>query len=147
MPSVEIARHMGNVTERVVRGRIKRLTGEKIIRVSTIINAEAVGYPVTADVWVDIDSDQIMEVGQKLTELELVSYVACSTGDQNISMQVNATDLAELYRFVAEVIGKIQGIKHATIHIIPIILKDIHEWRLPVSALSMGKEVNGTRKR
>ncbi len=147
MPCVEIARRMGNVTERVVRGRIKRLTEKGIVRVSAIINPERVGHAVIADVWIDVDADQIMEVGQKLTQLEQVSYVACSTGDQNISMQANAESLAELYRFVADVVGKIRGVKHTTIRIIPIILKDIHEWQIPSTAVSAGKEARPVRKR
>lgn len=147
MSCADIARRMGSVTERVVRGRIRRLTDEGIIRVSAIVNPERIGHSVVADVWIDVDADQIMEVGQRLTQLEQVSYVACSTGDQNISMQANAGSLAELYRLVADVIGKIRGVKHTTIRIIPIILKDINEWQIPTTALSERKEASLVRKR
>jgi Lrp/AsnC family transcriptional regulator, regulator for asnA, asnC and gidA len=140
MSCIEIARRLENVTERLVRGRIKRMTEEGIIQVSAFVNPAMVGYPVSADVWVEVEANLVMEVGNKLTELDQVSYVACATGDQNISMQINAMDMAELYRFVTDVVGKIVGVKRFTIRLIPIILKDLYEWAIPVSALTNGKE-------
>jgi Lrp/AsnC family transcriptional regulator for asnA, asnC and gidA len=131
MAYVEIARRIGHVTERVVRHRIKRMVEEQVIHVSAIVNPAALGYAVTADVWVETDASATTEVAAALTQLEQVSYIAYSTGDQNISMQVLATDLTELHHLVNEVISKVPGVRRTTITIIPVILKDIHQWEIP----------------
>jgi Lrp/AsnC family transcriptional regulator for asnA, asnC and gidA len=125
MAYAEIARRIGYVTERVVRHRIKRMLEEHVIRVSAVVNASAIGYSVTADVWVETDASATTELAAALTCMEQVSYLSYSTGDQNISMQVHATDLTELHQLVTEVIGKMPGVRRTTIIIIPVILKDV----------------------
>lgn len=131
MPSIEIARRLGNVTERVVRGRIKRMEKEGIIQIKAIVEPARLGLPVTADIWVEVEADQVMEVARKLAQMEHVTYVACATGDLNISIQVSTRDNAELYHFVTDVVGKIPGVIRTTIRILPIILKDIYQWPIP----------------
>lgn len=147
IPCVEIARRLEGVTERLVRGRIKRMTEEGIIRVAAIVNGASVGLSICADVWVEVEANLVMEVAQRLSELEEISYVACATGEQNISMQVYATDMTELYRFVTDVVGKINGVKRFTIRVIPIIVKDLDEWRIPSFALKRDKEVKKEEKK
>ena len=93
---------------------------------------------VVADVWLEVESDSILEVAKKMAEFENVSYVACSIGETDVSVQVQARDTAEVYRFVTEVIGKIPGVRKTTTSIVPLVLKDVYQWRIP-SGL-----VNGT---
>jgi Lrp/AsnC family transcriptional regulator for asnA, asnC and gidA len=135
MPYAEIARRIGHVTERIVRHRIKRMVEERIICVSAVVNPSAIGFDVTADVWVETDASATTEVATALTRLEQVSYLSYSTGDRNISMQMHATDLAELHHLVTEVISKMPGVRRTTITIIPVILKDIHQWDIPCSII------------
>ena len=131
MAYAEIARRIGNVTERIVRHRIKRMLEEHVIRVSAVVDASAIGYTVTADVWVETDASATTEVASALTCMEQVSYLSYSTGDRNISMQVHATDLTELHHLVNELISQVPGVRRTTITIIPVILKDIHQWEIP----------------
>jgi Lrp/AsnC family transcriptional regulator for asnA, asnC and gidA len=131
MAYAEIARRIGDVTERVVRHRIKRMLEEHIIRVSAVVNPSAVGFDVTADVWIETDASATTEVASAITHLEQVSYISYSTGDQNISMQMHATDLTELHHLVTEGISKMPGVRRTTITIIPVTLKDIHQWEIP----------------
>jgi Lrp/AsnC family transcriptional regulator for asnA, asnC and gidA len=131
MACTEIARRMGNVTERIVRHRIKRMVEEGIIQVSAVVNPSAIGYTVTADVWVETDASSTTDVATAITKLEQVSYIAYSTGDRNISLQVHAPNLTELHHLVNDVISKMPGVRRTTITIIPYTLKDIHEWEIP----------------
>jgi len=127
----EIARRIGGISERAVRYRIARLVREGVIRVSAIPNPKALGFPVVADVMIEVEPGHIQEVAGKLREYECVSYVACSTGDRDVSIQVVARDNAELYHFVTDVVGKVPGVRRTETYLVPMILKDVYEWRIP----------------
>ncbi len=133
MPSSEIARRLGNVSERSVRYRIDRLIQQGVIRVSAIVNPKAVGLPVKADIFVQVEPGHVPEVARKMTEFECVSYVACSTGDRDLSIQVYARDNEELYRFVTEVIGNVPGVRKTSTMLLPLVLKDVYDWHIPDS--------------
>ncbi len=127
----EIARRLGDKSERAVRYRIDRLIENGVISLTAIVQPRGLGLNVVADVLLETDSDAIMEIAKKLTEYEFVSYVACSIGETDISIQVLANDTAEVYRFVTEIIGKIAGVRKTTTSIVPIVLKDIFQWQVP----------------
>lgn len=134
MSSAEIARRIGDISERAVSRRIERLIQSGVIRVSAVVNPKAIGFPVTADVWLEIEPGRVLEVAQKMATFEQVSYVACSTGDRDLSIQVYARDNEELYRFVTEVIGKVPGVRKTSTILVPLILKDVYNWDIPENA-------------
>lgn len=137
MPASEIARRLGEgISERAVRYRIGRMTKLGVIRVGAILNPRAIGFTITADVWLEVESDAIQEVAQKMTEFDFITYVAYAIGEQDVSVQVVAKDAQEAYRLVTEVIGKTPGVRKTTTSIVPYVLKDIYQWRIPVSALA-----------
>jgi Lrp/AsnC family transcriptional regulator, regulator for asnA, asnC and gidA len=132
MAAAEIARRIGGgLSERVVRYRIQRLINDKVIQIRPIVNPQAFGLNTRADVVLEVESDAIMDVAQKAMEFESVSYVACSIGETDVSIQVVAKDTAEIYQFVTEVIGKMPGVRKTTTSIVPIVLKDVYQWRIP----------------
>lgn len=132
IPASEIARRLGDISERAVRYRIDRMVEEGVIRVSAIVSPQAFGLNTYADVWMEVESDKILEVANKMAEFQNVSYVACSIGETDVSIQVVAKDTAEVYRFVTEVVRKVPGVRKTTTSIVPIILKDVYQWRVPV---------------
>ena len=140
MSCAEIARRIEGLSERAVRYRIDRLIQQGLIRISAIVNPQAVGFPVVADVFLEVEPGQIMAVARKMAEYECVSYVACSTGDRDVSIQVVARDNAELYRFVTEVVGQVPGVRKTTTLLVPEVLKDVYEWRIPHRACAAGKQ-------
>lgn len=109
MPAAEIARRIGGITERIVRYRIDRMAREGLISVSAIVHPPKIGYSVAADVLLEVETGLIPEVAKKLTGFDFISYVACSIGETDVSVQVLARDTAEIYRLVTEVIGKIRA--------------------------------------
>ncbi|MGB9722659.1 MAG: Lrp/AsnC family transcriptional regulator [Chloroflexia bacterium] len=131
MSCAEIARRVGGISERAVRYRIARLVREGVIRVSAIPNPKALGFLVVADVMIEVEPGHIREVAETLRGYECVSYAACSTGDRDVSIQVVARDNAELYRFVTEVVAQVPGVRRTETYLVPIILKDVYEWRIP----------------
>jgi Lrp/AsnC family transcriptional regulator for asnA, asnC and gidA len=131
MPASEIARRMGDISERAVRYRIDRMLEEGVIYVSAIVSPQAFGFDTRADVWLEVESDKILEVANKMAEFENVSYVACAIGETDVSIQVVAKDTGEVYRFVTEVVRKVPGVRKTVTSIVPIVLKDVYQWRIP----------------
>ena len=135
MSASEIARQIGDISERAVRYRIDRMVKEEIVQVSAIVRPQAFGLDTYADVWVEVESDKILEVAKKIAENENVTYVASSLGEADVSIQVVAKDTAEVYRFVTEVVRKVPGVRKTVTSIVPNILKDIYQWRIPDSVV------------
>jgi Lrp/AsnC family transcriptional regulator for asnA, asnC and gidA len=135
MSSTDIAKKIGGVTERIVRYRIDRLIKKGVIVISAIVDSRAIGYPVIADVFIEAEPGQVFELAHKLAQYENITYVACSTGDRDISVQIVAHDNHELYNFVAGTIGCLPGVRRTTTSIVPVIIKDDARWRLPASVI------------
>lgn len=134
MSSADIARRLGNLTERSVRNRLERLQTEGIIRVSAVVNPKALGLTVTADVFLEVEPGRIMAVARKMAEFDCVTYVACSTGERDVSIQIVAKSNEELYRFVTEIVASVPGVRKTTTVLLPLVLKDVYQWAIPKSA-------------
>jgi len=134
MSAAEIGRRLGNATERTVRYRIDRLLREGLIQICAVPNPRLLGFTVAADVFIEVESDKILEVARLIAEYDCISYVACSIGETDVSAQVLAQNTDEIYSFVTEVIRKIPGVRKTTTSIVPLVLKDIYHWRVPESA-------------
>ena len=133
MPAAEIARRIGGVSERAVRYRIERMLQDKLIRINAIPNPRALGFSVIADVFIEVESGRIFDVANHLTQYDCISYVACSIGETDVSAQVIAHDTTEVYQFITEVIGKMPGVRKTTTSIVPVVLRDVYDWRIPTS--------------
>jgi Lrp/AsnC family transcriptional regulator for asnA, asnC and gidA len=138
MPASKMARRIGNISERVIRYRIDRIVNEGYIQISAITNPKSLGYSVTADVFLEVESAAILDVAKKASEYDCVSYVACSIGESDLSIQVVGHDTTEVYQFVTEVIGKIHGVRKTTTSIVPLVLKDVYQWRIPKGSCASG---------
>src|SRR5512142_1595633 len=97
MSCTDMAKKIGGVTERMVRYRLNRLIQRGVIAISAIVDSRAIGYPVIADVFIEAEPGQVFDLARKIAEYENVTYVACSTGDRDISVQIVAHDNHELY--------------------------------------------------
>jgi Lrp/AsnC family transcriptional regulator for asnA, asnC and gidA len=146
MPAAEIARRVGGITERIVRYRIDKMIEEGLISISAIVHPPKIGYQVAADVLLEVETGKIQEVAEHLVKQDCISYVACSIGETDVSVQVLAKDTDEVYRMVTEVIGKIPGVRKTTTSIVPVVLKDVYQWRIPLNAVKKGKRSEGGSK-
>ena len=144
MSASEMSRRMGGISERLIRYRIERMVTGDVIQISAVISPEALGLSIKADVWLEVGADQVLEVAKKMTAFENVTYVACGIGQNDVSIQIVAKDTAEIYYFVTEVIRKVPGVLKTTTSIVPIILKDVYQWRVPESIAK--ESSNGEKK-
>jgi DNA-binding Lrp family transcriptional regulator len=63
-------------------------------------------------------------------------------GETDVSTQVVARDNAEVYSFVTDVVANIPGVRKTSTVIVPLILKDVYQWRIPAA----GREEKPARK-
>jgi Lrp/AsnC family transcriptional regulator for asnA, asnC and gidA len=138
MPASEMARRMGGVSERSVRYRIDRLRKSGVLRISAIVNPQALGYTIVGDVLIDVSPDSLQGVAAHLVELHEVSYVAGTVGDGDLTVQVYARDTEELMRVTYEVIGAIPGVTRVRTTIIPWKLKEVCDWHVPAEPAEEG---------
>jgi Lrp/AsnC family transcriptional regulator for asnA, asnC and gidA len=131
MPASDISRKLNNVSDRIVRYRIDRLRSLGIIHIGTIVNPKLLGFEVIADIFLEVESGSIEEVAKLLSQNERVSYVACSIGQNDVSVQVVAKNSDEIFEFVTSVVGKIPKVKKSVTSILPIKLKDVYQWAIP----------------
>jgi Lrp/AsnC family transcriptional regulator for asnA, asnC and gidA len=131
MSCAEIARAIGTVSERSVRYRLEKLIADNVIRITAQPVPQALGYSIVADVFIEVESGQVLEIARKIASYEVVSYVACSTGESDISIQIITQNNRELYEFVTEVLGKLPGVRKTTTSMVPFIVKDMEQWRIP----------------
>ncbi len=135
MSASEIARRVGDTSERVVRYRIDRMIDAGAIQIGAIANPDSFGLTTRADVWLEVESDQILEVAKKMATFENITYVACGIGQNDVSIQLVAKDTAEIYHFVTEVVRKVPGVRKTTTSIVPLVIKDVYQWRVPQSII------------
>jgi Lrp/AsnC family transcriptional regulator for asnA, asnC and gidA len=133
MACSEIARRIGGVTERAIRYRLDRLLQNNIISVTAVVRPKSLGYPVVADVLLEVEADSIREVAERMMNYDNVSYVAYSIGETDVSLQIIAKEVVEVYEFVTRVIGKTTGVRKTTTSIVPQVLKDVYQWKIPRS--------------
>lgn len=131
MSASEMSRRMGDISERAIRYRVDRMLEDGVIQISAVINPEALGFNIKADVWLEVEADAVLTVAKKMASFETVTYVACGIGQNDISIQVVAHDTSEIYYFVTEVVRKVAGVRKTTTSIVPLVLKDVYQWRVP----------------
>ena len=131
IPSAEIARILGDVSARTVTNRINALTEHGIINVRAVVNPEMVGYGVMADVFVEVEPGHVREVAEMTANFPQVSYVACSTGECDVSISLRVRSIEELFDFVTEKLGKIPGVRRTQSFLLPVKIKDLDTWLPP----------------
>tara|TARA_B100000315_G_scaffold260157_1_gene319594 strand:+ start:10038 stop:10463 length:426 start_codon:yes stop_codon:yes gene_type:complete len=99
------------LSESSVRKRVMNLEKNGIIEKFTIIiNPAKVGYNTVAIIGLDVDPSKFLEITSKMTKFNEVKYVATSTGDHMIMLEIWTKDGKELTKIISEKIGKIKGI-------------------------------------
>lgn len=128
MTSSELARRIGGISSRTIISRIEMLIDNNIINIKAVINPEVIGYAVLADVFIDVEPGNVIEIAKKIAAYPEVSYAACATGGTDISISVRVRNNEELFHFVAETLGKVPGVIRTQTHLLPLKIKDFDEW-------------------
>ena len=122
LSAANIAKRIGNVTERTVRTRMNSLIERRLISVGAIVDPATLGNHVIADLLIEVEPGRTLEIADRLVDYEELSYVACSSGVNNITVMINAPDNHALLEF-AEVIGRVPGVRKVTVSTLLALLK------------------------
>lgn len=128
MSNAEIARRMGDIPPRTVSYRVDNLLARGIISIKGILNPEALGYDVLADVYVEVAPGRVREVAKTVADFPQVSYVACATGENDVSISIRVRSNEELFNFVTEQLAVIPGVRRTQTHLLPVKIKDMDDW-------------------
>jgi len=142
--AVDIAGRLEGVSPRMVRHRIKKLLRAGIISITAVIDPKALGYPIMADVLIETDVSEIPTVALRLSELDHVTYASCATGESDISIQVVARSVDELYRILQEEIHQMPGVSRARTYLLPLALKFTYNWKIPEEVYRRPEAVAGS---
>lgn len=130
LSSAELARELG-FSERTIRNRIQRLVTEGILKPVAVVNPAAFGYNLVVDIFCEIEVKKREEVIAALEVLPEVSYMAISTGDQDVSFQALFKNSAEMHEFITQRVYSIPGIRRTRTVLVPRIVKDTYQWLPP----------------
>ncbi len=131
MHSSEIARRLGNMTARAVRNRLDRLIKEGFIAIKAAAVPNRLGYPISADIYVDVVPGMIEKVAQNLKNLDEIIYVAMTTGDTDISTSAVAVSMADLQEFTTNKLHTIPGVTRTKTYVLTRTLKQSCDWSFP----------------
>jgi DNA-binding Lrp family transcriptional regulator len=134
MSSCDMARRLGDVSDRVVRYRIKRLLDRGVVLVQARVNPHAVGYPVIADILIEVMPWKLAAACAKLVAMDPVCYVSTAHAGRDgreLSVEVNARNIGELAAFVKSALPRIDGIVSARTMVVPHLAKDVADWVIP----------------
>jgi DNA-binding Lrp family transcriptional regulator len=95
---------------------------------------------VLADVFLEVEPGRVRAVAEKVASFPQVSYVACATGESDVSITVRVRNNEELFDFVTDQLASIPGVRRTQTHLLPVMLKDIDSW-LPPELLPFKAEV------
>jgi DNA-binding Lrp family transcriptional regulator len=82
MTASDIARKIGDISERAVRYRIDRMVEEGVIRVSAIVSPQAFGLTTYADVWLEVESDKSWKLPIKWRNFKMSAMLLVVLGKQ-----------------------------------------------------------------
>ena len=139
MSNAEIARRLGGIPPRTISHRVEGLIARDIIAVRAIVNPVALGYSILADVFIEVEPGHVREVAETVARFPQVSYVACATGECDVSISVRVRSTEELFNFVTEQVGRISGVRRTHTYLLPAKLKDIDTW-LPDAVITDEQE-------
>lgn len=128
--SADLARELG-FSERTIRNRIQRLITEGILKPVAIVNPIAFGYTLVVDIFCELEVNRREEVIAALKRLPEVSYMAISTGDQDVSFQALFKNSADMHEFITQRVYTIPGIRRTRTVLVPQIVKDTYQWLPP----------------
>jgi Lrp/AsnC family transcriptional regulator for asnA, asnC and gidA len=93
--SAEIARELGTVG--TVRYRIQRLIDQEVIKPITVVNPAAFGYNLAVDIFCEVDVEQQNQIIEAILGFPEVTYLAISTGDQDVTLQAIFKNSGEVH--------------------------------------------------
>jgi len=110
----EIAQSTG-VAERTVRLRVMNLRDNNILQIIGVVNPISVGLKLIAMIQIAVEQNQIKLCIESLESLDEVRFIALTSGEYQLLIEVIAADHEEFGDFIENKLNCIPGIKKANV--------------------------------
>lgn len=127
MPFLTIANQLG-LAEGTVRRRVAKLLDESLLKIVGIANPFKVGLQTVAIVGLKVDRGKIEPIARKLAALTEVRYVALSTGNYDLVIEVVVASNDELLTFLVDTLREIAGINNTGTSVVLKVAKEDLAW-------------------
>lgn len=125
MPFAQIA-HQLNVSPGMIRMRYNRLVETGYLHVVAVSNPLRMGLSTMAMIGVRVQGNRLLEVADKIAELDEVVYLVVSSGSYDIMVEVFCRDRDHLLKFLTESLYQIEGIHETNSFVYLKIVKEIY---------------------
>ncbi len=106
-----IARDLG-VSEGMIRQRLKRLKSAGIIKITGLINPDALDNKMLALVAASLsDGSKLNSTAKKISAMDEVLSVSVSTGRYDIMIEVLVESNKGLVKFLTETLSQVEGVR------------------------------------
>lgn len=129
MPFLTIANELG-LAEGTVRRRVAKLLDEGLVRIVGIADPFKVGLSTVAVVGMKVERGRIETIAKELSTLPEVRYVALSTGNYDLVVEVVVSSNDELLTFLVDTLSSIEGINNTGTSIVLKVAKQDLAWDL-----------------
>ncbi|WP_167475765.1 Lrp/AsnC family transcriptional regulator [Nocardia arthritidis] len=106
----DLARRTG-WSESAVRRRLAELRRTGLVRFSVEIDPGVLGFAAPCVIWLTVAPNRLTAVGRSLSEDAEAAFIAATTGVHNLILIAVFHDSSDLYTYLAERIGAIDGIE------------------------------------
>lgn len=110
----EIAQSIG-VAERTVRLRVMNLREHNILQIIGVVNPINVGLKLVAMIQIAVEQNQMKVCISNLERLDEVRFIALTSGEYQLLIEVVATDHDEFGDFIEKKLNCIPGIKKSNV--------------------------------
>jgi Lrp/AsnC family transcriptional regulator for asnA, asnC and gidA len=124
-----------NVSEVTARRKLRRLRDEGIVQIFGAVDPFQVGVQSPALVGIKVERDKLNDVAATLCRHPAVRYVAASTGNFHLMIEVMASTNQELATILLDEIGVIDGVIDTETSLILRIYKQTWDWQIRDAAI------------
>ncbi|MFJ6080990.1 Lrp/AsnC family transcriptional regulator [Streptomyces sp. NPDC092369] len=107
----ELQRATGR-SESAVKRRLATLLASGAIYIDVEIRPEALGYPVSAVLWLTATPAALHSVGEALATHDPIAHAAATAGPSNLIASVVVRTTADLYAYISGPLGRLPGLQH-----------------------------------
>ena len=130
IPAEEIGTRLSLAVEEIER-RITALLSSGAGKLTMVMDPEAFGYKLAADIYLSVDRNREKDIIGDLSALPYVTYLGHGQEDGEIAVEVRFRNSIDLYSFVKEYLPSIPGVTIEEFTMLPRILKNIDQWIPP----------------
>ena len=127
MSNIAIAQKLG-ISEYTARNRMKRLLGNKTIKIVAVANPIDLGFEIAGNLKIKIDLQKADQVLENLKKIDELIWVALTTGGTDIDVEFIARSLKEFQDLLFKKISGIDGVLSTETSLMVDLVKDKYDW-------------------